>query len=820
MSKKLNKIIIFGIILSSFVILQGFTEILKPIMSKYSHITGDDIIPFEKYDDTLKISGFWNLTGSNIFIDNSDSNYDWSKTSSENDWCSGSGTGIDPYVIENVIIDGRNNGYCIEIKNSNVHFIIRNCSLYNSGIINFFDRGATIKFYFVSNGKILNNELFNNSLTYGIHLFYSDNNVISGNNLYNNDIGLYISWSEDNNIENNTIENNNVYGCYLDWGKNNQFSNNNFSFCGFGMEGNLDFVSSHQILTSNLVNRKPVYYFVNNISLIPADFLNAGQVILVNCKNSLISNINVSYSSMGIGLYFCEEITLTMINSSYCGDRGIYLKHSNNNTIYNNVASWNGHETGYHDRGGIALSQSSYNNITENQAHLNSKGIHMQLGQNNEITRNFLFENTQCGISLDQTSAVLIENEMKKCGIEVTSPSYSKYVDTTIDTSNYINNKPIYFYKNTNGLTPDDFLNAGQIILVNCNDSKISNVNVSNGSCGIIIYDCHNIKINNCNSFYNSIFGIQLFGYNCTISNSTMKRNNEMGLEVLGEGNYIINNQLENNQFESYRWGEYPSIGIRVRGDYTYVINNSVKYSYDGIYLFDCSNCYFIGNLIQNNSRSGVFINSYNRENNTFFNNYFINNGKHALDLGSSTRWNSPEIGNFWDNYTGSDFDDDGIGDISHIIALSPLIEDSLPIWDDGDDITPPELTIESPNEQQVIGHSSPQFELSTRSLYIDSMWYTIDGGLNNYTITQLSGTINQEAWDASPQGNVAIVFYAIDFGGNIGYSEVVVEKVHEDPPDIPIISFGNYHIIFMLISLFSLILLMKVKAKHNRSST
>ena len=79
---------------------------------------------------------------------------------------------------------------------------------------------------------------------------------------------------------------------------------------------------------------------------------------------------------------------------------------------------------------------------------------------------------------------------MNQCGIEIGSPTYLLYVNTNIDTSNHINNKPIYFYKDTTGLTPDDFLNAGQIILVNCNDTEISNVNVSNGSCGIIIYDC------------------------------------------------------------------------------------------------------------------------------------------------------------------------------------------------------------------------------------------------------------------------------------------------------------------------------------------
>ena len=142
MNKKLNKIIISVIIFSFFVSIQGFTEILIPAMSNYHHITGDDVIPIEKYDIKVKTSGFWNLTGSNIFIDNTDPNFDWSKISSENAWCSGSGTGIDPYIIENVIIDGQNNGYCIEIKNSDVPFIIRNCSLYNSGIINFFAPGV------------------------------------------------------------------------------------------------------------------------------------------------------------------------------------------------------------------------------------------------------------------------------------------------------------------------------------------------------------------------------------------------------------------------------------------------------------------------------------------------------------------------------------------------------------------------------------------------------------------------------------------------------------------------------------------------------
>jgi len=39
----------------------------------------------------LKNSGYWDLTGSPIFIDDSDPNYNWRKTAAESDWCSGSG---------------------------------------------------------------------------------------------------------------------------------------------------------------------------------------------------------------------------------------------------------------------------------------------------------------------------------------------------------------------------------------------------------------------------------------------------------------------------------------------------------------------------------------------------------------------------------------------------------------------------------------------------------------------------------------------------------------------------------------------------------
>ena len=63
----------------------------------------------------LKSSGFWVLTP--ILIDGDSQ---WATVNSTYDWCNGSGTWNEPYIIENVTIDGQSSGSCIEIKNSTI----------------------------------------------------------------------------------------------------------------------------------------------------------------------------------------------------------------------------------------------------------------------------------------------------------------------------------------------------------------------------------------------------------------------------------------------------------------------------------------------------------------------------------------------------------------------------------------------------------------------------------------------------------------------------------------------------------------------------
>ncbi|MFO7797577.1 MAG: right-handed parallel beta-helix repeat-containing protein, partial [Promethearchaeia archaeon] len=98
-------------------------------------------------------------------------------------WCSGSGTWNDPYVIKNIMIDGKGTENCIEIRDSSVPFIIRNTSLYDASSANY---KAAIRLDHVNNSLIIENNCSNNGHI-GIILYeHCNNNTIKRNIMHDN----------------------------------------------------------------------------------------------------------------------------------------------------------------------------------------------------------------------------------------------------------------------------------------------------------------------------------------------------------------------------------------------------------------------------------------------------------------------------------------------------------------------------------------------------------------------------------------------------------------------------------------------------------
>ena len=142
-----------------------------------------------------KISDYWNLEY--IRIDNN-----WSHTAGNYTWCFKE-NGF--YVIENVTIDatGAPNNIGLEIRNSNEYFIIRNCTILNSGNIG-------ISLDDVNNGT-LNNNTFESNYR-GIWINNGSNNTITDCKIIGSGgTGIALSLSTNNTIESNTI---NCVGSY------------------------------------------------------------------------------------------------------------------------------------------------------------------------------------------------------------------------------------------------------------------------------------------------------------------------------------------------------------------------------------------------------------------------------------------------------------------------------------------------------------------------------------------------------------------------------------------------------------------------------
>ena len=201
------------------------------------------------------------------------------------------------------------------------------------------------------------------------------------------------------------------------------------------------------------------------------------------------------------------------------------------------------------------------------------------------------------------------------------------------------------------------------------------------------------------------------------------------------------------------------------------IFDNTFKNNYEGIVFQLSSNNIINENVFLNNSLSGIYFDA-GSEFNLISSNFFRKNAKHCGQAGYNNKWNSSEIGNYWDNYTGVDANGDGIGDTPHIISLSPLIQDYLPIVDND----PPIITIIKPTNNSKFGSSAPDFEINVNERFLDLLWYTLDGGLNNYTFTE-NGTIDQNAWNELPNGQIILRFYAIDKPGYMVFKEITIRK-------------------------------------------
>jgi parallel beta-helix repeat protein len=270
----------------------------------------------------------------------------------------------------------------------------------------------------LSDNNTIKRNHISSSYWYGIYLSsFSDNNDILGNNISENGGGIYISSSHSNNISTNNLSWNEIYGIYLSSSLNHFVMDNNFVDDGIFIDGDLLHFNTHTIYDDNIVNNQPLYFF-KDCSGINLDGIAIGQLILANCTNFQIKNLQINSIEVGLEVAYSKNINVTgndissnyrfgmwiysTFNSSIIDNNasnayfaGVNILYSSNFKIQNNIISSNY----YH---GIDVHTSHNNSIVSNNISSNWNGIRLQWSNSNKITANNI-KNNKYGIRLSDS---------------------------------------------------------------------------------------------------------------------------------------------------------------------------------------------------------------------------------------------------------------------------------------------------------------------------------------------------------------------------------------------------------------------------------
>jgi parallel beta-helix repeat protein len=234
--------------------------------------------------------------------------------------CTGSGTYSDPYVIEDLVIDGGSSGNSILIENSNVYFKIQNCTLYNAE----WGSDAGIGLLNVNNSQLIGNDCSYSQvgIVLGDVRDYGggcDNNTITGNIVNNNRGGMYLFDSYNNTISGNTANNNTWSGIYLVGSNSTVVSGNTMNdnnMCGI----NIGWGYNNLIVSGNTMND-------NNMQ---------GLWMDESFNNTISGNIMNNNNLSGICLIDSNYNIISGNTAIYNKECGIVLFHGNYNTISGN----------------------------------------------------------------------------------------------------------------------------------------------------------------------------------------------------------------------------------------------------------------------------------------------------------------------------------------------------------------------------------------------------------------------------------------------------------------------------------------------------
>jgi parallel beta-helix repeat protein len=319
---------------------------------------------------------------------------------------------------------------------------------------------------------------------------------------------------------------------------------------------------------------------------------------LENSSNNIISNCTLAGNPRGIEIGFYSNCNQIIGNQITNFSVGILVNDgSNGNNIENNVLEGEGNEGNQ----GMVIYPSQ--NQTINQNNISICSVHLYGDSFNVANNHFVNSSVQ----LLGNFHTLRYNQFVNCSLYVDDLKYSLGLND-IDTSNTVDGKPIYYLvdKKDNAISS----NAGQIILIRCDNITIQNVQIAHNTEKAIYL----VKTNN-----------------SLITQNTISSNN-LGIHLLdSENNTIAYNIISENE-----------LGIKVTDSrFNQIFKNNFTY---------------------NNGFAMEFLEA--QGNNTLYHNNFIGNNEESTNfqvsmpgygptnIANLNFWSKDGEGNFWSDYT------------------------------------------------------------------------------------------------------------------------------------------------------------------------
>ena len=330
--------------------------------------------------------------------------------------------------------------------------------------------------------------------------------------------------------------------------------------------------------------------------IISANFEGIG--IGFQSHNNTISNCIISNGWSGISLQSPHNLVINSILSDLETGIIIYSPHVAicNCTITNN--SWYGIYASYTND--ISISNCT---ISNNSVY----GMYFSNVFNVSLYSNTLYDNDVGIVISNSKNATFVGNLLFNDSIFLYGDDIKHWASHSIDTSNKVNNKTIYYLRDSNNITiPDD---VGMMILVNCTNVTVKNKAISNCDCSIEAYMSSDIHLENITMSNIGIGAMFYSSSNCEVIDTSISgKGYELhGFDIPSIAIYLMNSTnmtVKNNNISKTFFGivsfpaHYSYYQEWTRSENITIDGNTIVSSYSGIVVICLDNSSIMNNTI------------------------------------------------------------------------------------------------------------------------------------------------------------------------------------------------------------------------------